>query len=107
MVFIAAGQRLEHDVCEYPRVGKRLFVAGEMEGMWIGRKGRAKCSAIERSAQPIDPCSELLHAAGAHAAQPIGAFCRTGDSSGAKRIGAACRFADRPALAALSFTRAA
>ncbi|PNX02092.1 cupin [Burkholderia pseudomallei] len=32
LVFIAAGQRLEHDVCEYPRVGKRLFVAGEMEG---------------------------------------------------------------------------
>lgn len=55
--------------------------------MWIGRKGRAKCLAIERSAQPIDPCSELLHAAGAHAAQPIGAFCRAGDSSGAKRIG--------------------
>ncbi|KVK80751.1 MULTISPECIES: cupin domain-containing protein [Burkholderia] len=32
LVFIAAGQRLEQDVCDYPRLGKRLFVAGEVEG---------------------------------------------------------------------------
>ncbi|HDV8348510.1 TPA: cupin domain-containing protein [Burkholderia vietnamiensis] len=25
------GQRLEHDVCEYPRIGKRLHVAGALE----------------------------------------------------------------------------
>ncbi|MGR3906635.1 cupin domain-containing protein [Burkholderia sp. SR8] len=25
------GQRLEHDVCEYPRIGKRLHVAGQIE----------------------------------------------------------------------------
>lgn len=25
------GQRLEHDVCEYPRIGKRLYVAGKLE----------------------------------------------------------------------------
>lgn len=25
------GQRLEHDVCEYPRIGKRLHIAGELE----------------------------------------------------------------------------
>lgn len=25
------GQRLEHDVCEYPRIGKRLYIAGELE----------------------------------------------------------------------------
>ncbi len=28
---IVVGQRLEHDVCEYPRVGKRLYVAGPLE----------------------------------------------------------------------------
>ncbi|WP_027782105.1 MULTISPECIES: cupin domain-containing protein [Burkholderia] len=28
---IVVGQRLEHDVCEYPRIGKRLYVAGELE----------------------------------------------------------------------------
>ena len=25
------GQRLEHDVCEYPRIGKRLHIAGQIE----------------------------------------------------------------------------
>ncbi|AOK06857.1 cupin domain-containing protein [Burkholderia sp. AU19243] len=25
------GQRLEHDVCEYPRIGKRLHIAGQLE----------------------------------------------------------------------------
>ena len=28
---LVMGQRLEHDVCEYPRSGKRLYVAGELE----------------------------------------------------------------------------
>ncbi|RQV08257.1 cupin domain-containing protein [Burkholderia cenocepacia] len=28
---LVCGQRLEHDVCEYPRVGKRLYIAGELE----------------------------------------------------------------------------
>ncbi|MDR8728514.1 cupin domain-containing protein [Burkholderia pseudomultivorans] len=28
---IVVGQRLEHDVCEYPRSGKRLYVAGKLE----------------------------------------------------------------------------
>ncbi|MBR7992603.1 cupin domain-containing protein [Burkholderia cenocepacia] len=28
---LVGGQRLEHDVCEYPRVGKRLYIAGELE----------------------------------------------------------------------------
>ena len=28
---LVGGQRLEHDVCEYPRLGKRLYVAGELE----------------------------------------------------------------------------
>ncbi|KVZ04093.1 cupin domain-containing protein [Burkholderia stagnalis] len=29
LVLLVAGQRLEHDVCDYPRVGKRLYMAGE------------------------------------------------------------------------------
>lgn len=28
LVLIVAGQRLEHDVCDYPRKGKRLYAAG-------------------------------------------------------------------------------
>ncbi|MGF6902393.1 cupin domain-containing protein [Paraburkholderia sp. GAS348] len=28
LVFIVAGQRLEQDVCDYPRKGKRLYVSG-------------------------------------------------------------------------------
>lgn len=28
---LVGGQRLEHDVCEYPRIGKRLYIAGELE----------------------------------------------------------------------------
>lgn len=31
LVLLVFGQRLEHDVCDYPRLGQRLFVAGEME----------------------------------------------------------------------------
>lgn len=31
LVFLVAGQRLEHDVCDYPRKGVRLYVAGENE----------------------------------------------------------------------------
>lgn len=31
LVFIVAGQRLEHDVCDYPRKGVRLYVAGKDE----------------------------------------------------------------------------
>lgn len=31
LVLIVAGQRLEHDVCDYPRKGKRLYVAGPDE----------------------------------------------------------------------------
>ncbi|TCW83013.1 cupin [Burkholderia sp. SRS-46] len=32
LVLFVAGQRLEHDVCDYPRAGKRLYVAGALEG---------------------------------------------------------------------------
>ncbi|CAB3660380.1 hypothetical protein LMG24238_01637 [Paraburkholderia sediminicola] len=28
LVLIVAGQRLEHDVCDYPHIGKRLYAAG-------------------------------------------------------------------------------
>jgi uncharacterized cupin superfamily protein len=31
LVLIVAGQRLEHDVCDYPRKRKRLYVAGPNE----------------------------------------------------------------------------
>ncbi|MEM5450770.1 MULTISPECIES: cupin domain-containing protein [Paraburkholderia] len=31
LVLIIAGQRLEHDVCDYPRKRKRLYVAGPSE----------------------------------------------------------------------------
>lgn len=31
LVLLVIGQRLEHDVCDYPRLGQRLYVAGEME----------------------------------------------------------------------------
>lgn len=31
LVFLVVGQRLDHDVCDYPRKGKRLFVN---EGEW-------------------------------------------------------------------------
>ena len=33
LALIVVGQRLEHDVCEYPRVGKRLYVAGQLEAL--------------------------------------------------------------------------
>ncbi|MBN3787624.1 cupin domain-containing protein [Burkholderia sp. Ac-20353] len=33
LVLFVAGQRLEHDVCDYPRIGKRLFVAGKREAL--------------------------------------------------------------------------
>lgn len=31
LVFLVVGQRLEQDVCDYPRKGVRLYVAGEHE----------------------------------------------------------------------------
>ncbi len=31
LVFLVAGQRLEHDVCDYPRKNKRLYIAGTEE----------------------------------------------------------------------------
>ncbi|MDD5335222.1 MAG: cupin domain-containing protein [Rhodoferax sp.] len=31
LVLLVAGQRLEHDVCEYPRKGKRLHMNGALE----------------------------------------------------------------------------
>jgi uncharacterized cupin superfamily protein len=31
LVFFVVGQRLEQDVCDYPRKGVRLFIAGEEE----------------------------------------------------------------------------
>ncbi|MHC1480500.1 cupin domain-containing protein [Frateuria aurantia] len=31
LVLLVFGQRLQHDVCDYPRRGLRLFVAGEVE----------------------------------------------------------------------------
>lgn len=31
LVFLVVGQRLEHDVCDYPRKGVRLYMAGEDE----------------------------------------------------------------------------
>jgi len=40
--FIVAGQRLEHDVCDYPRIGKRLYVAGVNEVLVDLAKDRAE-----------------------------------------------------------------
>ncbi|WP_199535824.1 cupin domain-containing protein [Dyella psychrodurans] len=31
LVFLVVGQRLEHDVCDYPHKGMRLYMAGEDE----------------------------------------------------------------------------
>jgi uncharacterized cupin superfamily protein len=31
LVLLVAGQRLEHDVCEYPRLRKRMYIAGPNE----------------------------------------------------------------------------
>ncbi|RDS79873.1 cupin domain-containing protein [Dyella monticola] len=31
LVCLVSGQRLEHDVCDYPRKGLRLYIAGENE----------------------------------------------------------------------------
>ena len=31
LAFLVAGQRLEHDVCDYPRKNKRLYIAGAEE----------------------------------------------------------------------------
>lgn len=31
LVFFVVGQRLEHDVCDYPRKGVRLYIAGKSE----------------------------------------------------------------------------
>ncbi|GLQ87292.1 cupin domain-containing protein [Dyella flagellata] len=31
LVFFVVGQRLEHDVCDYPRKGVRLYIAGKDE----------------------------------------------------------------------------
>ncbi|KWE63594.1 cupin [Burkholderia ubonensis] len=33
LVIFVGGQRLEHDVCDYPRSGKRLYVAGKREAL--------------------------------------------------------------------------
>ncbi|MGU7771906.1 cupin domain-containing protein [Burkholderia sp. MR1-5-21] len=33
LVLLVAGQRLEHDICDYPRIGKRLFLAGKREAL--------------------------------------------------------------------------